>query len=312
MEKRSPVTYVQTHSGSRLNLPKNTLNPLGIVNDVLNKVCSGNLSRKSLKRKISEYEEMQCTSSSSPFVFNYKKPRMTCYGRSLPITRLLEHLDSSSLCDIIQTLVNRHPTLLLEVASLSSRPDLSSVISTLNGMEEQVRRSFPYGGDSMGEYAYNRIRPVLQALMDALLEYTRIFLPPYESNKSLTLTFLDHITSMAHRFPEWNNPEHNYIKEELYHEISSAWISVILSIGKEGWGGINGYEWMKKLIKHNEAGRGRLESVIDVARSELACFFPEKIEDGFEKNTPCTSLMSLFYGSDKDVILLFLYEQHVL
>ncbi|KAG5518281.1 hypothetical protein PMAC_003077 [Pneumocystis sp. 'macacae'] len=278
MEKRSPVTFVQTHSDSRLNLLK---------------VCSGSLSRKSvllffcyktelvsgLKRKASEYEEMQYTSSVSPFVLNCKKPRMTCYGRPLPIVRLLEHLDSTSLRDIIQTLVNRHPTLLLEVTSISSRPDLSSVISILNGMEEQVRRSFPYGCNSAGEYAYNRIRPMLQKLMDTLLEYTCIFLPPYESNKSLTLTFLDHVTSMAHRFPEWNNPEHNYAKEELYHEISNAWISVILNIGKEGWGGINGHEWMEKLIKHNEVGGGRLKSVIDVARCELAYFFSEKIGD---------------------------------
>ncbi|KAG4305723.1 hypothetical protein PORY_000633 [Pneumocystis oryctolagi] len=274
-KSRSFVVYakgnvlVRKHNDSSFPLSKDTFS-------VLNRIWSGNSSQKSLKRKVSEYEETQCTSLISSFNSDHKKPRITCHERSFPVIRLLEHLDSSSLLDIIQSLVDRHPTLLSEVIGLSSRPNLSSVISILNNMEEQVRRSFPYGSDSMGEYAYNRIRPVLQTLMDALLEYTCIFLPPYESNKGLTLTFLDHITTMIHRFPEWNNPEHNYAKEKLYDEISNAWASVILSIGKDGWCGINGYEWIRKLIKHNEIAKGRLKSAMDVVQNELKMFLPEK------------------------------------
>ncbi|KAG4303330.1 hypothetical protein PCK1_000294 [Pneumocystis canis] len=275
MEERSPVTFVQKHNDSCFHLSKSSCNGLKMMNNILNKVCFGNLSRKSLKRKVSEDEEIQHTSMTSYSNLNNKKPRITRHGRSLPVTRLLEHLDASSLRNIIQILVNRHPTLSLEVVNLSSRPDLSSVISILNGMEEQVRRSFPYGGDSAGEYAYNRIRPVLQTLTDSLLEYTCIFLPPYETDRSLTLTFLDYITSMVHRFPEWNNPEHNYAKHELYDEISNAWVSTILSIAKEGSGGINSHEWMEKLIKHNEVAGGRFKTVIDVAQNELSWSFPE-------------------------------------
>lgn len=274
MEERSPVTFVQTFKDSDFH--KGVCSGLMVENNILNKVCSGNSPLKSLKRKSIEDEEMLLSPLANPFTSNNKKPRMVHYGRSFPIARLLEHLDGSSLRNIIQTLVDRYPTLSLEIANLSSRPDLSSVISILNGMEEQVRRSFPYGGDPMGEYAYNRIRPILQTLIDALLEYTCIFLPPYESNRRLTLTFLDHITSMLHRFPEWNNPIHNYSKEELYDEISNAWISAISSISKECLDGINGNEWIKKLIKHNEVAGGRFKCAVNIVKNKLSCFSADK------------------------------------
>lgn len=276
MEERSPVAFVQTHNNPGFRFSKDTCNSLRIENNIINRICHGNFSRKSLKRKTIEDEEMVSIPLTSPITFNNKKPRMVHYGRSFPISRLLEHLDAPILRNIIQTLVDRHPTLSLEVAGLLSLPDLSSVISILNGIEEQLQLSFPYGGDSKGDYAYNRVRPVLQRFMDALVEYTHIFLPPYEMNKSLTLTFLDHISSMLHRLPEWNNPTHNYYKEELYDIISNAWISTIFNMSKEGYDGINGDEWIAKLIKHNEISGGRFKAVIDIARNELAWFFPEK------------------------------------
>ncbi|EMR09570.1 hypothetical protein PNEG_02156 [Pneumocystis murina B123] len=276
MEERSPVTLVLTYNNSDICFSKGSCNSLKVENNIINRICNGNSFRKSLKRKTIEDEEMSYVPLSSPAVLNSKKPRMIYHGRSFPITRLLEHLDCCTLRSIIETLVDRHPTLFSEVVGLSSLPDLFSVISLLNGMEEQVRCSFPYGGDIRGEYAYNRIRPVLQKFMDALVEYMIIFSPPYQKSRNLTLTFLDHISSMLHRLPEWNNPVHNYYKEELYDSVSNAWISVISSMSKEGFDGINGNEWIAKLIKHNETSGGRFKRVIDTARNELACFFIEK------------------------------------
>ncbi|KAH0613185.1 uncharacterized protein H6S33_009565 [Morchella sextelata] len=134
-----------------------------------------------------------------------KRQRSDVTGRPLPLTRLLETVDSHTLKSMLQTICDRHPGLTTEVLSLAPRPTVNSALSTLN-------------------YAFNRVRPALNELLDALSDYTPHFLPPNESQAATSLTFLDEATHIIHRLPNWDNPLHNHSKNMAYEEITKAWV----------------------------------------------------------------------------------------
>ncbi|KAI5854420.1 Cut8 six-helix bundle-domain-containing protein [Tricharina praecox] len=200
-----------------------------------------------------------------------KKPRSNVVqGRPLPLPRLLESVDQQTLKNIIQAMCDRHPELVKEVTELAPRPTVSSALDTLRNYESTYRQAFPYGGNSTGDYAHNRVRPALMELLDALSDYTPHFLPPNESQTAVSLSFLDGATDFIHRLPEWENPLHNYPKQTAYEEITKAWILVIQEAAKRGAGISLQYGgWESKLSRHNEHSGGRMQQAVVQIRQTL-------------------------------------------
>ncbi|KAI5812582.1 Cut8 six-helix bundle-domain-containing protein [Pyronema omphalodes] len=200
-----------------------------------------------------------------------KKPRSNVVsGRPLPLSRLLENVDSETVKNILKTVVDRHPELLKEVTELAPRPTPQCALTTLQNYEKAYRHAFPYGGNVQSDYHHNRVRPALNYLLDALSDYTPHFLPPHEAQHSVSLEFLDGATQIIHRLPEWDNPLHNVSKQTAYEEIAKAWILVIEESGKKGAGITLQYGgWDTKIAKHNQESGGRLESVVEAIRQTL-------------------------------------------
>ncbi|KAF3906197.1 hypothetical protein ABW20_dc0101300 [Dactylellina cionopaga] len=204
---------------------------------------------------------------------NLKRARTGVTGRPLPLSRLLETLDSNGLKAILRSLCERHPQLTAEITALAPKPTVGSSLSLLHNYENTLRQSFPYGGNPEGEYAYNRVKPALLELLDALSEYTPHFLPPNEQSLPNGFEFLDGATDIIHRLPNWENPIHNHHKNIAYEEISKAWILVLKETAKRGGGISLQYDgWDGKLQRHNEQSGGRLESTILELRSALGWF----------------------------------------
>lgn len=192
-----------------------------------------------------------------------KRQRSDVTGRPLPLTRLLETVDSHTLKSMLQTICDRHPGLTTEVLSLAPRPTVNSALSTLSNYESTMRLAFPYGGNSGADYAFNRVRPALNELLDALSDYTPHFLPPNESQAATSLTFLDEATHIIHRLPNWDNPLHNHSKNMAYEEITKAWVLVVQEAAKRGAGIQLEYGgWGAKLAKHVEQSQGRMQSAL--------------------------------------------------
>lgn len=199
-----------------------------------------------------------------------KRQRNDVTGRPLPLSRLLETVDSNTLKAMLQTICNRHPELAEEVSSLAPRPTVASALSTLNSYETAVRAAFPYGGNSGADYAFNRVKPALNELLDALSDYTPHFLPPNESQAATSLTFLDDATNIIHRLPNWDNPVHNHSKNMAYEEITKAWVLVVQEAAKRGAGIQLEYGgWGSKLAKHVEQSEGRMQAALIHMRQAL-------------------------------------------
>jgi protein Cut8 len=180
-------------------------------------------------------------------------------GRPLPLERVLETVDANTLKTILLTMCDKRPEFAKELSDLAPRPTVSTALSTLDIYEKSYRSAFPYGPNQTGDYAHNRVRPALVQLLDALSDYVPHFLPPSESQASVSLAFLDGATDIIHRLPDWSNPLHNNSKQTAYEEITKAWILVIQEAAKRGGGISLQYGgWESKLSKHNDLSGGRM------------------------------------------------------
>ena len=199
-----------------------------------------------------------------------KRSRSGPVGRPLTLPRLLETLDADSLRAVLQSLCARHPDIGSEVEHAAPRPSVPAALNVLKDYETALQSSFPFGGDSSSDYAYNRVRESLIALLDALADFTPNFLPPNETQASQSLTFLDGATDIIHRLPDWSSFQNSLHKQNAYEEISGAWASAIREAAKRAGGIQLQYGgWDQKLAKHNQQANGKLQHAVNELNANI-------------------------------------------
>lgn len=204
------------------------------------------------------------TTRSLPAHRQAKRSRSGPAGRPLALPRLLETLDTESLRAVLQSLCTRHPGIASEVEQTAPRPSVPAALDVLKNYESALQASFPFGGDSSSDYAYNRVRESLMALLDALADFTPHFLPPNETQASQSLTFLDGATDIIHRLPDWSSFQNGLHKQNAYEEISGAWALAIREAAKRAGGMQLQYGgWDQKLAKHNQQANGKLQDAVN-------------------------------------------------
>lgn len=107
-------------------------------------------------------------------------------------------------------------------------------------------------------------------MFDALKDYTPHFLPPNELQPGVSLSFLDEVTNLLHRLPNWQSYHNDRHKAEAYEEMAKAWALVIREAAKKGAGIQLQYQgWDQKLAKHNEMSGGKMEEAMQELRTSL-------------------------------------------
>lgn len=192
-------------------------------------------------------------------------------GKPLQIPRLLETLDAKSLRSIVQSLCDKHGSAIQEeIRQLAPRPSVSSTLQVLREYQHTMNASFPIGDNPGSDYSYNRVRQHLLTLLDALSDFTPQFLPPVESQSSISLNYLDGVMHIIHELPRWDSTAHNLAKENAYEEIARAWVCVIKEAAKRGGGIQLQYGgWDDKLRRHNDLAGGRLVEAVNELRQSL-------------------------------------------
>ncbi|KAL4878547.1 Cut8 six-helix bundle-domain-containing protein [Aspergillus karnatakaensis] len=210
------------------------------------------------------------TPRSLPSTRYIKRPRPNVGGRPLSLPRLLETLDTDALRGVLRSICNNHPSLADEVVQSAPRPSVTSALQVLQNYQSTLRSSFPLGGNPESDYAYNRVRQPLGNLLEALSDFTPHFLPPNESQPSISLSYLDGATDIIHSLPRWSSPQNNVERDSAYDEIGKAWILVIREAAKRGGGIQLQYGgWDEKLAKHNQNSGGRLQAAVNDLASSL-------------------------------------------
>ena len=207
------------------------------------------------------------SASTLPHPRSIKKLRPNLSGRPLSLPRLLETLDTESLRSVLSTFVSRHPEAEREISSLAPRPSVASTLDVFHRYQHKLRSSFPLGGNPGSDYAYNRVRPALQSLLDALNDFTPQYLPPVESQTAVSLSYLDGATQIIHDLPHWERASNNLAKDNAYEEISRAWVMVLREASKRGAGmGVVNGGWDEKIRRHHEQSGGKMGEAMEELR----------------------------------------------
>ncbi|GAB7364857.1 hypothetical protein MBLNU230_g5650t1 [Neophaeotheca triangularis] len=253
------------------------------------------------KRKASEEpldgDRMSTSPAPSPSAFNRTLPppssstqrsikrtrTHTSVGRPLPLPRLLQTLDADDMRQLLQNICDQNPHLKHEVVTKAPRPSVDSTLSVLAKYNADFRKAFPLGNRPTSDYAYNRVKQHLEALLEALRDYTPYYLPPQETQTSISLAYLDSVTNMIHNLPDWDSYQHNRYKHEAYDDISRAWGLVIREAAKRAGGfHLQFGGWDSKLVDHNAKSGGRMEEAVNELKGAL----------GFMQAAPASSAES--------------------
>ncbi|KAI1490267.1 Cut8 six-helix bundle-domain-containing protein [Biscogniauxia mediterranea] len=222
-------------------------------------------------------DEMSVSPSSSPAIQNRqlvprpsKKVRSNeLAGRPLSLPRLLETLDPSQLRKVLQTICERQPEIGEEVVKSAPRPTVECALQVLKEYQDKLREAFPYG-ETSSDYTYYRVKQPLVAFIDALTDFTTQYLPPNETQATLSLQFLDGATKFLHSLPEWESHSYRHHKNNAYDEISRAWALVINEASKRGAGFVlHTGGWDQILAKHNQQSGGRLGAAMSAMAANV-------------------------------------------
>ena len=237
------------------------------------------------KRKASEepdQDRMSTSPTASPSLGNRHLPLSTSHrvtkrtrtgtavGRPLALPRLLETLSAEEMRQLLQNVADQHPELQQEIVTQAPRPSIESTLSVLRTYEDDFRKAFPLGNRPTSDYSYNRVHQYLRDLIEAMRDYTPHFLPPQETQTLQSLNYLDSVTNIIHRLPDWDSYQHQRHKNEAYDEISKAWALVIREASKRAGGfHLQFGEWDQKLHEHNQKSGGKLEEAVHELQSAL-------------------------------------------
>ncbi|KXT17032.1 hypothetical protein AC579_4354 [Pseudocercospora musae] len=241
----------------------------------------------SRKRKASEEpdnDRMSTSPSASPSIPGRALPHArsikrtrtgAAQGRPLALPRLLETLSADQMRQLLQNVCDQHPELQHEIVTKAPRPSVESTLQVLSKYEDAFRQSFPLGNRPTSDYAYNRVRQHLSQLIDAVREYTPHFLPPHETQDGPSLAYLDSVTDMIHRLPDWDTFQYQRHKNEAYDEIAKAWALVIREAAKRAGGfHLQFGGWDRKLVEHNQRSGGKMEEAVNELKAALGFIQP--------------------------------------
>ncbi|KAL2758203.1 hypothetical protein ACRALDRAFT_1074895 [Sodiomyces alcalophilus JCM 7366] len=261
------------------------------------------------KRKADdENDEMSVSPRNSPAVAARQLSRPSkkfrtndIVGRPLSLPRLLETLDPTQLRTVLERICERHPDIGREVVESAPRPTVAAAHDVLRDYEEKLKAAIPYG-ESSADYTYYRVKAPLTALIDALLDFTPQYLPPIETQHTVSLQYLDGATKVIHALPNWESQQYRHHKDNAYDEISKAWALVINEAAKRGGGlSLNSGGWDQTLAKHNELSGGRMGTAMSAMAAGVGWMGNQGSTNSgnnhAEQNSILNQLMSGSYGS---------------
>lgn len=171
---------------------------------------------------------------------------------------------------MLQDVCEEHPELQQEIVTRAPRPSIESTLAVISRYENDFRQAFPLGNRPTSDYSYNRVQQHLQQLIEALRDFTPHFLPPQETQATLSLGYLDAVTNMIHRLPDWDTFQHQRHKNDAYDDISKAWALVIKEAAKRAGGfHLSFGGWDQKLVEHNVKSNGKMEEAVNELRNAL-------------------------------------------
>jgi hypothetical protein len=151
--------------------------------------------------------------------------------------------------------ITRDSKITSEIVATSSKISVSEVIDILSFYERKIPQALPVGGIIGSDNAYDLAKPQFMDFLNALSDFTPLFLPPNENQPDISLKYLEDATEIIHRLPEWDSQLHRHHKNNAYAKISRAWGVVI---NKLSMGDTQYQESYRRLLEHHKVSGRRM------------------------------------------------------
>lgn len=255
------------------------------------------LPRLTRKRKLADSEDSPRQhpehAASRKFASYAKLKRVKTpkiQGLSLPVGRVIEVLDHTSLQDLLHQIVQTHPEVAQTITKMAQRPSTRDLVELIRQKAKNIIDHLPYKCDTESDYSYIRIKPYLTELLHTISDFILSLLPPMELSLASACELLDVITRLMHDLPNFTNNEFQYTKAVAYEQIANLWFIVlahhngddISELDETGAAVAHNVEHLiefakaveemdlqKTLDKHNEMTRGKFLKVAEYVRAGM-------------------------------------------
>lgn len=279
---------------------KNLFPPEEMASSLMN---SSHFSKKSPKKRKLEDDDLVAKHApvapanrkyfSTPRAKRSRTPKIM--GLSLPVGRIIEVMDRTSLQNLLQEVVAAHPEVAQTITKIAPRPTLREAVDLMKQKADNIIAHLPYKCDMESDYSYIRIKPYLTEFLHTLSDFILNLLPPMELSLTIACQMLDVITSMIHDLPNFTNNEFQYTKTTAYEQIANLWFIVLASHNGDDSTDpifddanatasqnvenliefaktIEELDLQKKLEKHNMVSNGKFSKVLEYVRANLEAF----------------------------------------
>lgn len=112
------------------------------------------------------------------------------FGQKLPLSRVIETLDKKRLQTLIQQLVYEKPELADTILKASPDVTIDDALSELKKKIDLILTNIPYKVDVTSDYAFLRVKPLVDEFFQSLSDYSLSFIPPVENDLTICISFL--------------------------------------------------------------------------------------------------------------------------
>lgn len=191
------------------------------------------LTKTTIKKRRYEDEKKPRSFECSSTSINKRAKLPIIKGERLPVTRLIETLDRSSMSGLLMNLIRVHPEIQSTIQTLHPRVDINDAMNVLHEKFDAISNNLPYKGDLENDYSYLRIKPYLNEFLNCLSDFILNYLPPNEINIVDSLKFIDMTTKLITKLPNFTSQEYKYINSKCYEQIANTWLIILHNLCPE-------------------------------------------------------------------------------
>ncbi|GMM28776.1 Sts1 protein [Martiniozyma asiatica (nom. inval.)] len=213
-------------------------------------------------------KNVRCKKAKSPFA---------TFGVRLPIGRTLETLDRERLYQLITTLVHEHPAIVNTIIEKSPILTPQDALDTLSNKISKINNGLPYKVDATSDYAFLRVKPLVDDFFQSLSDYTLSYLPPVENDLSISTGFLKNILlQVLPQMPKFSAVEYRYfynVTMEKFNHILENNISNFISDKKQNILVIINDDWLEQFKNINKYYQNAFANIELLLKSEIENYY---------------------------------------
>lgn len=199
------------------------------------------------------------------------------FGQKLPLNRIIETLNKEKLQNLISHLINSNPELTNEIVRLSPEVTTDDAMEELDRKLNLILTNLPYKVDPTNDYAFLRVKPLVNEFFQSLSDYALNFIPPVENNLMVSISFLKNfLLKILHKLPKFEAVEFKYyynLTIEKFNLILLNSVNSFLNEKRQNLLLIINENWIDDFRKINDLNNNNFIKIQDLLQHEMDNYY---------------------------------------